>query len=264
MFKHILILILTVFITVSCSVVKEVTGDVSGMYASRKNTSVVIVGMRNSRAFGQCVGSDVDASTMQKILKKYSSHVTVLRDQQATKSAVIAALTQATKSDLMIFYYSGHGGSQRQSSSTKANFVEPSGNDSYLCLYDAKMLDDEIWGIIQSAKGRVVFIADCCHSGTMFRSPINFEQQINAMSANSQERGHKTQLYYVGGCTDQTYSYGDNNGGLMTNSIKKWFDSSDSYDTLFKRVRKDYSVSSSEAVQIVEIGSSFKNYLVFR
>lgn len=250
--------------TISCSTVKEVVGDLSGMYADKDSTSVVVVGMLNSKKFGRCPGADVDATTMHGILSKYSKDVVLLRDQQATRSAVINALLKASKSDLMIFFYAGHGGSQKQGNATKANWVEPSGNDSYLCLYDAGLIDDDIWNIISNAKGRVVFIADCCHSGTMFRAPMDFSEQIELMSSNPQARGHEIRLYYVGAATDTQYSYGDNGGGLMTNAIKKWFDDEESYDSVFRKVKKDRNVAPSEAVQIVEVGDSFKNYLIFR
>ena len=264
MLRRFLTFLLLIMTTISCSTVKEIAGDVSGVYAEKNDTSVVIVGMLSSRKFGRCVGADVDATTMQKILSKYSSNVVVLRDQQATKAAVVNALTAASKSDLMIFFYAGHGGSQKQSAATKANWIEPSGNDSYLCLYDAALLDDEIWNIVQNAKGRVVFIADCCHSGTMFRAPMDFGEQIELMSASPEARGHEVRLYYIGGTIDTSYSYGGSGGGLMTNSINRHFDSGRSYDEVFRRVKKDPSVAGSESVQIVEVGSSFSNYLVFR
>ena len=248
--KHILLIFIAIvglFFSSSCILLTPPTKSSS--------TSVVCIGMENSRKFGKCPGSKIDAERMSKLLSKHSKKVTTLISSQATKGAVVNAIAEALKNDLTIIYYSGHGGSKSQTATTKKNWVEPSGVDSYLCLYDSFMLDDEIWNLFTKAKGRIVFIADCCHSGTMFRvspSPSMFSASSNSV-----------RLLYIGGCEDTSYSYGSNNGGVMTNTLLKWYSTNYSYETLIRKMKQDTTLKSTENIQIVELGRSFKSLRAF-
>ena len=97
-----------------------------------KKTSIVIVGMKNSAKFGKCLGADIDATTMTNMLSAYGKPV-VLRDSQARKAAVVAALTEAVKADLCIFAYSGHGGSERFAD-TRLDSTETNGRKGRISL----------------------------------------------------------------------------------------------------------------------------------
>ena len=50
----------------------------AGITNNPSETSVVIVGMSNSKAYGTCLGCDKDVVNMKGILSPYSKHVTVL------------------------------------------------------------------------------------------------------------------------------------------------------------------------------------------
>lgn len=237
--------------------------------ADKNTTGVLCIGMENSKKFGHCAGSQVDATRMFKVLSRYSKDATLLISQQATKSAVVSKMVQVCQKDLAIIYYSGHGGDQSQTSATKANFTEPTGKDQFLCLYDNKVLDDEIWAVVSNAKGRVVMIFDCCHSATMFRTPIDFKSETNELfgiGKEEEERGNaKTpNLLCISGCPDNTVSYGGADGGLLTNAILSYFKESMTYNKLWKLLHNDYQLNSQENVQFTEIGKEFKDYLIFR
>lgn len=141
--------------------------------ASTKKAHVVTVGVESGFA-GKCTGAKLDCSNMKTLLKPYAKTQVSLVDKTATKAAVAKALADAVNTDLAIFYFSGHG------THTKATTdkTEVDGEDEYICCYDTVMSDNEIWSIISKAKGRVVLIFDCCHSGTMYRdaAPVTMQR----------------------------------------------------------------------------------------
>ena len=223
-----------------------------------KTTSIVIVGMKNSAKFGKCLGADIDAATMTGILTKYGKPV-ILQDSNARKSAVVSALTEAIKADLCIFFYSGHGGSDRFSD-TKFDSTETDGKDEYLCLYDTYLRDTEIWSIISKAKGRVFMIFDCCHSATMFRSPVN-EEEVSSEPFTMQmlddivlPQGSGVNLLVWSGCPDDNYSYGGSDGGVLTNAIRDSYKADKSYEDVWSSAEKK---ARSQHPQRTQIGSGF-------
>lgn len=184
-------------------------------------TGIVIVGMQRSKKYGACEGASLDAGRMVGILSKYGKPV-VLQDQQATKAAVVNALQNAVKNnDLTIFFYSGHGGSDPIGDVSQ----ETDGRNEYLCLYDTYMLDNEIWSIVNRPKKRVFMIFDCCHSETMFRTPVIkfddiLDEQILRIQYGLEPRGEKASVLVWSGCPDSGFSYGDNRtGGVLTTAI---------------------------------------------
>ena len=185
-------------------------GAITGNVKKADKTGIVIVGMQNSAKYGSCPGASVDAGRMLGVLSKYGKPI-VLQDRQATKAAVSNALLNAVKSnDLTIFFYSGHGGSDPIGDTSG----EPDGRNEYLCLYNGYMLDNEIWNIVNQAKGRVFMIFDCCHSETMFRSPgITFEHKTIELRSN------RVNLLVWSGCPDDSFSYSSDKGGFLTTAI---------------------------------------------
>ena len=221
-----------------------------------KTTSIVIVGMRNSAKFGKCLGADVDATTMTNILSTYGKPV-VLRDSQARKAAVVSALTEAVKSDLCIFCYSGHGGSEKFAD-TKFDASEPDGKDEYLCLYDTYLKDTEIWGIVSKAKGRVVLIFDCCHSATMYRSAVSNDDirsepfTMQMLDGIVLPQGSNINVLVWSGCPDDNYSYGDAKGGVLTNAIRDSYGKNKSYDEVWEGAARRAADQHPQRTQIGE------------
>ena len=231
--------------------------------ADKKSTAVVCIGMQRSAAFGECPGAGIDATRMYNILTKYSDDAKLLISNQAIYTNVRAAMIAACQKDLAIIYYSGHGGSQKQKITSNTTYVEPSGHDSFLCLYNAAMMDDEIWAIVSQAKGRVVLMFDCCHSATMFRGfPImTFAKQTSALAASTEKDGPR--LLVLSGCDDLSYSYGADDGGLMTNLFLRKYKNTKSYDEVFSAVEKNKELGRSQNVHFTEIGKSFKALPIF-
>lgn len=226
----------------------------SGKPAQPDSTSVVIIGMRKSAKFGDCEGADVDANTMNQILSKYTSNVKVLVNNQAKKANVVSAISNAVKSDLAIIYYSGHGGSE-PFADTKFDETELDGKDEYLCLYDTYMRDNEVWNLISQSKGRVFLIFDCCHSKTMFRTPM-IEVRSAQLAKESSSGKNSVNMLCWSGCPDNTYSYGDNSGGVFTNWIKTYYRESFTYDTMWNLVYKSMK-NSNQIPQRTQLGDGF-------
>ena len=113
-----------------------------------------------------------------------SSDMRIVRDSEATHEGIKAAISgwlteTVAKGDLALIYFSGHG-----SQLPDANGDEQDGKDEALVCDDVNpdnpslgqyVIDDElaVWFKGLAAKGaRVVFVADCCHSGTISRDMV--------------------------------------------------------------------------------------------
>ena len=223
-----------------------------------KSTGIVIVGVGQSAKYGKCEGATTDAATMNGILSQYGTP-TILLNSKATKANVVKALQAAAQNDLLIFTFSGHGGSDPIGDVSG----ETDGKNEYLCLYNTYLLDNEIWNIVNSAKNRVLLIFDCCHSETMFRSPgIAFTNALSSVDGtNTAFRSSKVTMLCWSGCADSAYSYGDAKGGNLTNAIRDAFDKDLTYGKMWIKVRT--KVPSYQIPRKTEIGS-WPNTKVFR
>jgi uncharacterized caspase-like protein len=239
------------------------TGNCEKSSVRDYNTQVVVVGMENSRVAGACPGAGYDANRMYALLKNYTDNAVLFRDVNATKANVEQALKEAIEkanNGLVILYYSGHGGSDPL---PNTGIEEDDGKDEYLCLWDKPMLDNEIWNIITKSKGRVLIIADCCHSQTMFR---NGGIKINPPLAWDHTLSEKTNFSMLcwSGCPDNTYSYGSAAGGQFTNALLRHFDTRKTYEYLWNEIKKDSRLRAYENPQSTAIGNGFDGKLIFR
>ena len=125
--------------------------------------------------------ADVDA--VKKILiESYGfdeQRVTVLKDDQATKAAILKTLNALTdnttidKQDRLIIYFSGHGQTVTLPTGGEIGFVIP--HDAQVDLnnvtnarpYNETCIKmEEIWGILRLSPAKhVLFMADSCYSG---------------------------------------------------------------------------------------------------
>lgn len=101
-----------------------------------------------------------------------SASITLLTDGNASRQAVLAALTsmlnQSTAGDVACFFFAGHGG--RGPSSDGANYYE------LICCADAggDITDGEINGLANALQPSIVnftLVLDSCHSGGVFDPP---------------------------------------------------------------------------------------------
>jgi hypothetical protein len=153
------------------TIIKSIFSSIMSLFGGdkpTKDTRALCFGMGNSKSAGSCPGAVLDATRMSDLLSKYATAgVVKLLDSQATYSAAKIAMLEAVTHKLAIIFYSGHGGRDSKDGNASG---EDDRRDEYLCFYDRMMKDDEVWYIVSQAKGRVVLIFDCCHSGTMYRA----------------------------------------------------------------------------------------------
>ena len=241
------------------SMILMATGCKTNSVDSNKSTaSVVVIGVENSEWAGKCPGAHADATRMADEFRKRFSNVKVLEDKRANKTAVRIALAKAARSDFMIVFYSGHGGSKHFSTTGDE---EIDGNDEFLCLYDTIFKDDDIWYLISGCKGKVWLIFDCCHSETMFRT-AGFGMGMVESSVFPLSKNNVNMLCWSG-CADDTFSYGDKNGGKFTDAFLRNLDPNLTYDEMWDRMKNDQVLKSYEIIKQTKIGSGFDGKKIF-
>jgi len=132
----------------------------------------------------QLFGAVNDAQDIAKALKEAgSTDVRLIVDEEATKANIvntwIALVGASQEGDTLVFSYAGHGaqepeppGRNGEADGKNENFLlggfGPNAPDNA-----ERIVDDEMFEMLKLADDqgiRVVFIADSCHSGTMYRS----------------------------------------------------------------------------------------------
>lgn len=117
-----------------------------------------------------------DAQDWRDVLRSRGFQVSLLLDAQATKAAMMQAMTEllntARAGDSLVITFSGHGTYQPDSDSDEAD-----GLDEALCPYDIQtqreaLTDDEIRALFaqRPAAVKLLLISDSCHSGTVTRA----------------------------------------------------------------------------------------------
>ena len=231
---------------------------------SAVQATYLCVGMESSARFGACPGCKKDAESLSDLMAdKFGYTGTTLISEKATKAAVVQKLKEGLASTpedgLFLFFYSGHGGQEY------LNGQEPDGADhpdEYLCLYDEHLLDDEIWKLVSTCRGRVFLYFDACHSATMYRS-VSSERRIRlsdpnvAVALGASERDlvktkgfafhperfvtgsalsagkNAVRLLCWSGCKEAEFSYGGSGGGVLTRSVVGNWKPGCSYGTLW-------------------------------
>ena len=239
----------------------------------------VIVGMESSK-WGGCPGADKDSNTMLGLIRQYvdQDHIVKYNNKQATVDAVRKALNEqiakVPEDGLFLFTYSGHGGQYGKSNTAKD---ETDSQDEFLCLYDGALIDNELWTIMNNCKGRVLCIYDCCHSGTMFRLPSEGGGEDAEDATLEREPLEKPffakfvnvragiRMLVVSGCGEETVSWGDSvNGGVLTSSMKKYFNKCLTYKEWWNKFKADSAFKKVKQVPIcTKIGAFDLNAKVF-
>lgn len=236
-------------------------------------TTYLCVGMESSARFGACPGCKKDAESLSALMAdKFGYTGTTLISEKATKAAVVQKLKEglaATPEDgLFLFFYSGHGGQEYLGGQEPTGADQP---DEYLCLYDSHMLDDEIWNLVSTCRGRVFLYFDACHSATMYRS-VSSDLRVKANSPNTavalgvserdmvkskgfafhperfvtgsaQSTGkNAVRLLCWSGCKEAEFSYGGSGGGVLTLSVVGNWKPGCTYGTLWDAALKRVQV----------------------
>lgn len=139
--------------------------------------TALCIGINNYPGTGMDLQGCVnDANDWAAVLQARGYTVSMLLDAQATKAAMVQALTDviggAVSGDSLVITFSGHGTYQPDSDGDEAD-----GLDEALCPYDLQtgggaLTDDEIRVLFAARKPKVrlLLISDSCHSGTVTRA----------------------------------------------------------------------------------------------
>lgn len=155
-----------------------------------------------------------DAISMNTLASGLGYVGTVLTDEEATlgalESITAAVAGQLLAGDIFLLTYSGHG-----SQVIDLNGDEADGLDESWCLYDGKILDDDlhkIWGRFRPGV-RIIVVSDCCHSGTLIEKPLHRDIHCAASGI------------LLAGCRDSQLSYDTPaNGAFTAQLLKVWND----------------------------------------
>lgn len=119
---------------------------------------------------GKLTACEADAEDMAAIATSRGFGVTTLMTRAATRQRVKTEISSAAESleagDIFMLSYSGHGGQLPD-----RNSDEPDAQDETWCLFDAQLVDDELYALFaQFAEGvRVLVFSDSCHSGSVVK-----------------------------------------------------------------------------------------------
>ncbi|HEU4733900.1 MAG TPA: caspase family protein [Kofleriaceae bacterium] len=142
---------------------------------------------------GPLQACEADADDMKAIAVARGFSSQQLLTAAATRNAVREAITNAAANlaagDIFFISYSGHGGQVPD-----RNSDEEDAQDETWCLYDAQLIDDELYALWRTfAPGvRILVLSDSCHSGTMakqaFLSALNATGVLHALLAPAGEQ----------------------------------------------------------------------------
>ncbi|WP_413160393.1 caspase family protein [Capilliphycus salinus ALCB114379] len=135
----------------------------------------------------------------------YQIHLKILRDEQATRQAIIDGfqnyLSQAESNDIALFYYSGHGAQEQ--SPEEFWELEADRLDETLICYDSRteggydLADKELAYLISQVAQKephIVIMLDCCHSGSGTRG-LSPEMNVRRGSVDCRKRPFNTFIF---------------------------------------------------------------------
>ncbi|MEM6665039.1 MAG: caspase family protein, partial [Pseudomonadota bacterium] len=120
---------------------------------------------------GLLAACEFDAEDMASIASDMGYDSTVLMSEEAKRDTVINEIKAAAKAlepgDIFFVSYAGHGGQIPD-----MNRDEEDATDETWCLYDAQLIDDELYNLWSLFKPdvRILVVSDSCHSGSVIRN----------------------------------------------------------------------------------------------
>ena len=122
---------------------------------------------------GPLAACEFDANDLAALARSQGMKARVLLTKKGTRANILAAIRSAARSlragDLFFLTFSGHGGQVRDVTGDEADK-----QDETWCLYDAQLIDDELYYELSrfAAGVRILVLSDSCHSGTVTRARL--------------------------------------------------------------------------------------------
>lgn len=158
--------------------------------------------------------------------------------------------------DQLVIYYSGHGG---QTPDLSFPPDEIDGQDEYLTLGGDTLLDDTINVLLNQfdLKTKIIFITDCCHSGTNDKAINNFNSEKLTIEIK------KVEYLHLAAVLDENSAkcLPDRCNSQFTASILKILKNKTTYSELIKKLKEDQYVCNSNYISIDSL--SFINDYIF-
>lgn len=157
----------------------------------------------------------------------FPTNITVLKasDGKLTGNALAAALAEVrakiTNNDVVVFWYSGHGGANENSGGSKwplMAFQDPSGRYNYA---DVDFNADVIVPLKALGAKLVIAAADCCNNYSWQAKLMPFVQA--SVSENYKTLFAKQGSLVMAGAARGEFSIAENDGGAFTNQFLSAF-----------------------------------------
>ncbi len=122
------------------------------------------------------VGPVYDVKAVNRALfHQFQGHATLLVNRAATKAhikaAIISAAAHMSSHDFFVFYFSGHGGSDRlRRKGTRINYLLPYDSSSTSYAHDISERELTTWLKVLPDPRRALLILDSCNSGAFLSS----------------------------------------------------------------------------------------------
>jgi hypothetical protein len=125
----------------------------------------------------------------------------VVTDRDATADAFLEGARwladQATPEDLVLVFFSGHGGTMNDDDPTTD--VELNGVDETLVFFDRQLRDDEVVAALGSIQARTVLAIDACQAGGFARDWMQAPERIGLFSSDEDVLSDTAQPVGAGG-----------------------------------------------------------------
>lgn len=240
-------------------------------------------------ALGAC---EADAVSMEAICAAAGFRTKVLLTAEATRDAFLAEArsmaSNVVSGDTVVISYSGHGGQLPD-----INRDEDDRLDETWCLYDAQLIDDELYMLWSEfpVGARIVVFSDSCHSGTVLRNsfvtaaglPVAPPSNLfRAMPPSIQRRAYaaKKEFYdkllkqpppppepaasvvLISGCQDNQLSQDGIYNGAFTGALLEVWDNGrfkGGYEDFVKKIRK--LLPSSQSPNLMSVGPQNDSFI---
>lgn len=159
-----------------------------------------------SRLYGCADDATLLAQAFRERRLQSDAQQTVLTDLNANQAAFTAGLqqlaSQSTENDVVVIFYSGHGGSVPRADSDQHDI---DGTDETIVLVDGSLRDDEVVAMIDQITADVVILAlDACHSGGFARDFLTRPGRIGLFSSGEDVLSDTAEPLLAGGYLSYT------------------------------------------------------------
>jgi hypothetical protein len=163
--------------------------------SSTGNKVALCVGIDNYASPNRLTGCVHDAQAWSDVLRKNGFRTTQVLNENATHDAIVSGLrrlvTTATKGDVVVFQYSGHGTTVPDTTGRTVDGVEEAMVPVDFSVDNPKLIMDfdiaAIFNMVPAGVNLTCFI-DCCHSGTITRLLVGLTPQRGLAGTDERPR----------------------------------------------------------------------------